>query len=71
MSHLGRALAYLDAGTGSLIASAIVGGAASVAVFFKMFGRRFVALFSSKKRAELKAMRTEREVAAAGARETA
>ncbi|MCZ7527317.1 MAG: hypothetical protein M5U14_13615 [Acidimicrobiia bacterium] len=35
-----RLLAYLDAGAGSLIVSAIVAGFAGVAVFFKLLWRR-------------------------------
>jgi hypothetical protein len=33
-------LAYLDAGSGSMIVQAIVAGAAGVAVFFKLYWRR-------------------------------
>jgi len=59
-----QTLGYLDAGTGSLIASVIVGGVAGIAAVFKTFGRNIVAMFSPSKRAALKA---EREAAAAAA----
>jgi hypothetical protein len=36
-------LAYLDAGSGSLIVQAVVGGAAGVAVATKLYWRRLVA----------------------------
>ncbi len=52
-----RIIGYLDAGTGSLIASVVVGGAASLAVFIKMFGLRIAAVFSPKKRERLAAIR--------------
>jgi hypothetical protein len=38
-------LAYLDAGSGSLIVSAIVGGAAGAAVFAKLAWRRVTGVF--------------------------
>ncbi len=41
-------LAYLDAGSGSLIASLFVGGFAAMAVFFKMQFHRFTGVFSRK-----------------------
>ncbi len=34
-------LAYIDAGTGSMIIQALLGGFAGLAVFFKTRGRRF------------------------------
>jgi hypothetical protein len=42
-------LAYLDAGTGSMIAQAVVGGVAAVAVVTKMYFRRLKNFFSFKK----------------------
>jgi hypothetical protein len=48
-------LSYLDAGSGSLIISALVAGFAGVAVFFRMGWRRFTGLFSSRRRAEARA----------------
>ena len=43
-----RVLAYLDAQSGSVIASAVAAGFAGVAVVFKMWGRRLVGVFSRK-----------------------
>ncbi len=50
-----RNLAYLDAGSGSMILAAIAGGVAGIGVVFKTFGRRITAVFSPAKRAQLKA----------------
>lgn len=50
-----RLVAYLDAQSGSLIASAIAAGFAGVAVVFKVGWRRMVAAVSPKARAEAKA----------------
>lgn len=36
-----KIIGYLDAGTGSLILQAVLGGAAGVAVLFKTVGKRF------------------------------
>ncbi|HEY7136774.1 MAG TPA: hypothetical protein VIB48_17100 [Acidimicrobiia bacterium] len=52
-----RVLAYLDANSGSLIASAIAGGLAGVAVVFKMGRARVAQFFSPKKRREAAAER--------------
>jgi hypothetical protein len=49
-----RTLAYLDAGSGSLIASAIVAGFAGIAVVFKTSFRKLGLLFSPKRRREAK-----------------
>jgi hypothetical protein len=67
-----RNLGYIDAGTGSMIASLAAGGIAGIAVVIKTFGRRILAVFSPAKRAALKAERdaaleAEREAAAAAA----
>ena len=43
-------LGYLDAGTGSMIAAAFAGGIAGIGVLFKMYGNRFLGLFSKKRR---------------------
>lgn len=43
-------LAYLDAATGSMIAAALAGGAAGVGVLFRMYGNRFLGIFSKKHR---------------------
>ncbi len=50
-----RLVAYLDANSGSLIASAIAAGFAGIAVVFKVGWRRVVAFFSPKARAAAKA----------------
>jgi hypothetical protein len=42
--------AYLDPGTGSMIAAAFAGGAAGVGVLAKMYGHRFLGIFSKKHR---------------------
>jgi hypothetical protein len=42
-------LAYLDPGSGSILIQAIVGGAAAIGVFFKVFGRRIAAFFRRNK----------------------
>ena len=57
-------IAYLDAGSGSLIASAIVAGLAGVAVVFKVGFRRLGLLFSPRRR------RAAREAALAGTRDS-
>ena len=54
-------VAYLDSGSVSMVVSAIVAGFAGIAVVIKMGFRRFLALFSPKQRAALKAERAERE----------
>jgi hypothetical protein len=49
-----RLVAYLDAQSGSLIASAIAAGFAGIAVVFKVGWRRLVAMVSPKARREAK-----------------
>jgi hypothetical protein len=48
-------LAYLDANSGSLIASAIAAGFAGIAVVFKMGWSRTIGFFSPKQRRAAKA----------------
>lgn len=48
-------LSYLDAGTGSMIAAALAGGAAGVGVLFRMYGNRILGVVSPKHRAKAKA----------------
>jgi len=60
-------LAYLDAGSGSLIASAIVAGFAGVAVVFKTGFRKVGLLFSPKRRREAKQAREAEEAKLAAA----
>ena len=50
-----RIVAYLDANSGSLIASAIAAGFAGIAVVFKVGWRRVIGFFSPKARAAAKA----------------
>jgi hypothetical protein len=52
-------VAYLDANSGSLIASAIAAGFAGIAVVFRMGWRRTLGVFSPKARAEAKAARAQ------------
>lgn len=47
-------IAYLDANSGSLIASALAAGFAGIAVVFKMGWSRTLTFFSPKKRREAK-----------------
>ncbi|NWF75903.1 MAG: hypothetical protein HXY53_04920 [Nitrospirae bacterium] len=42
--------AYLDPGSGSMIWQMLLGALASVVVFFKFFGRKFLALFGYAKK---------------------
>ena len=46
--------AYLDAGTGSMLAAALAGGAAGIAVFIRLYWHRFLGIFSSKHREHAK-----------------
>jgi hypothetical protein len=50
---------YLDASAGTMIAAALAGGAAGVGVLFRMYGNRFLGLFSRKRRAEAERAREE------------
>lgn len=52
-------LSYLDPGTGGMIAAAFAGGAAGFGVLLKMYGHRFMGLFSKKHRAQAEAARAE------------
>lgn len=45
-------LAYLDAGSGSLIASAVVGGGAAALVAFRSAGSKVTRVFSRKRKAD-------------------
>lgn len=55
-------IAYLDASSGSMIASVFVAGLAGVAVVFKMFWSRILGVVSPKRR---RAAKEEAELAAA------
>lgn len=59
-------LAYLDANSGSLIASVIAGGAAGIAVVVKMGWRRTLGTLSPKQRRALKQERLHLEESGAG-----
>jgi hypothetical protein len=52
-------LAYLDAGTGSMIAAALAGGVAGIGVLLRMYGNRFLGLFSKERRAKAAEARSE------------
>lgn len=52
-------LSYLDAGTGSMIAAALAGGAAGVGVLLRMYGNRLLGVFSKKRRAEAERAKEE------------
>jgi hypothetical protein len=43
---------YLDPGTGSMIVAAFAGGAAGIGVLARMYGHRFLGIFSKKHRAQ-------------------
>jgi hypothetical protein len=45
-------LSYLDASTGSMLMAAFAGGAAGIGVLLKMYGHRFLGLFSKKHKAQ-------------------
>jgi hypothetical protein len=42
--------AYLDAGTGSMLMAAFAGGAAGIGVLLRLYGHRFLGVFSKKHR---------------------
>jgi hypothetical protein len=43
-------IAYLDAGTGSMVMAALAGGIAGVAVFLRLYWHRMLGVFSRKHR---------------------
>jgi len=43
-------VAYLDAGSGSMLLAAIAGGLAGVTVLIRLYWNRFLGLFSKKRR---------------------
>ncbi len=47
-----RVLAYLDAGSSSMILQALLGGVAGIAVALKMFGKRVFSIFTFWKKDE-------------------
>jgi hypothetical protein len=52
-------LSYLDANSGSMILAAVAGGAAGIAVLFKLYWNRFLGIFSKKRRAKADEARAE------------
>ena len=44
--------AYLDAGTGSMLMAAFAGGAAGIGVLLRLYGDRFLGIFSKKHRSQ-------------------
>ena len=50
-------LSYLDPGTGSMIMAAFAGGFAGFGVLLKMYGHRFLGVFSKKHRVQAEAVR--------------
>jgi hypothetical protein len=52
-------IAYLDAGTGSVLVAALAGGLAGIAVLLKLYWHRILGIFSPKHRAKAQAARTE------------
>ena len=50
-----RFLAYLDANSGSMLAAAVAGGLAGIAVVVKLWWRRLTGVFTPKRRAAAKA----------------
>lgn len=51
--------AYLDAGTGSMIAAAMAGGVAGIGVLLRMYGNRVLGIFSKKRRARAEEAQSE------------
>ncbi|MET0901796.1 MAG: hypothetical protein ABWZ52_01025 [Acidimicrobiales bacterium] len=45
-------LSYLDASTGSMLMAAFAGGAAGIGVLCRLYGHRFLGLFSKKHKAK-------------------
>jgi hypothetical protein len=43
-------IAYLDAGTGSMLMAAFAGGAAGIGVLLRLYGHRILGVFSKKHR---------------------
>jgi hypothetical protein len=54
-----RMLSYLDPGTGSMIMAAFAGGFAGFGVLLKMYGHRFLGIFSKKHRVQAEEVRAE------------
>jgi hypothetical protein len=52
-------IAYLDAGSGSMLLAAIAGGLAGITVLVRLYWNRFLGLFSTKRRAAAAAAQAE------------
>jgi len=48
-------ISYLDASTGSMLMAAFAGGAAGIGVLLRLYGHRFLGVFSKKHRAQAEA----------------
>jgi hypothetical protein len=52
-------IAYLDAGSGSMLLAAIAGGLAGITVLVRLYWNRFLGMFSKKRRAAAAAAQAE------------
>lgn len=52
-------VAYLDAGSGSMLLAAIAGGLAGITVLVRLYWNRFLGLFSKRRRAAAEAAQAE------------
>jgi hypothetical protein len=59
VARVAEVLSYLDAGTGSMIAAALAGGAAGIGVLLRMYGNRFLGVFSTSRREQAQAARSQ------------
>jgi hypothetical protein len=59
VARVAEVLSYLDAGTGSMIAAALAGGAAGIGVLLRMYGNRFLGVFSKSRREQAQAARAQ------------
>jgi hypothetical protein len=50
---------YLDANSGSMILAAVAGGAAGIAVLFRLYWNRFLGLFSKSRKAKAEEARSQ------------
>jgi hypothetical protein len=59
VARVAEVLSYVDAGTGSMIAAALAGGAAGIGVLLRMYGNRFLGVFSKSRREQAQAARAQ------------
>jgi hypothetical protein len=52
-------MAYLDAGSGSMLLAAVAGGLAGITVLVRLYWNRFLGLFSKKRREAAAAAQAE------------